>query len=54
MKSIKAIFYKLKNNIFWRSVVILVSGTALAQLIGVFTTPWSAGFMIRKHLVSTH
>lgn len=39
MKSIKAIFYKLKNNIFWRSVVILVSGTALAQLIGVFTTP---------------
>lgn len=30
---------KLKNSIFWRSVAVLVSGTALAQFIGVITTP---------------
>ena len=39
MKRIKAIIFRLQNNNFWRSVAVLVSGTALAQLLGIFTTP---------------
>lgn len=30
---------QLKNNIFWKSIIVLVSGTALAQIVGLLTTP---------------
>ncbi len=33
------VIFKLKRNTFWKSVITLVSGTALAQAIGLFTTP---------------
>lgn len=39
MESLKTLFLKFKNNMFWKSVAVLVSGTALAQMIGLFTTP---------------
>ena len=39
MKRIKRLVFRLKSNIFWKSVIVLVSGTALAQIMGVFTTP---------------
>ncbi|MBS4025865.1 MAG: oligosaccharide flippase family protein [Clostridia bacterium] len=39
MGKIKRLVSQLKANIFWKSVAVLVSGTALAQLIGIFTTP---------------
>lgn len=30
---------KIKNSVFWKSVAVLVSGTVIAQLLGLFTTP---------------
>lgn len=36
---ISTLITKLKKSTFWKSVVVLVSGTALAQLIGLVTTP---------------
>lgn len=39
MKQIKRFNSRLKTNVFWKSVAVLVSGTALAQAIGVVTTP---------------
>lgn len=39
MKKVKTIISRLKNNTFWKSVIVLASGTALAQFLGVFTTP---------------
>lgn len=39
MKILNDLILRLKNSKFWRSVAILVSGSALAQIIGFVTTP---------------
>jgi len=39
MESLNIIANRFKNNMFWRSVAVLVSGTAMAQAIGLLTTP---------------
>lgn len=39
MQSIKQTVSNLMKNSFWKSVSILVTGTTLAQLLGVMTTP---------------
>lgn len=39
MRKSNSLIRRLKSNMFWRSVAILVSGTAIAQIIGIITTP---------------
>lgn len=39
MKAFTRVFSKIKDSAFWTSVAVLVSGVALSQLIGLFTTP---------------
>lgn len=39
MKIHNRVIARFKNNTFWRSVITLVSGTTIAQMIGLFTTP---------------
>lgn len=36
---ISSYILKIKNSVFWKSVAVLVSGTVIAQLLGLFTTP---------------
>ena len=38
-KKINSFFQRIKSNMFWKSVVVLVSGNVIAQVIGILTIP---------------